>query len=335
MNISRRSVFGLGGTAALTAVAGVTVLPHASAGTTTASTMTSAGRINETYRRIVRRTGGKWWSYITMTQTDGSIAPVVGDEIDQVVSIYSVNKVAVAAAVWDKIERGELALDQKIELRADLVESSEGIYYLQTVYGDQLTLANVMTAMLLVSDNTAVRLCGTVCSGPEVNGFLERKGFVHTRVEPKPDNPNRFYLGTSTPRETHTLLRQLAEGTLVSPRCSQFILRVLTGVSGVHDGVRHRMSSAERARVATKFGAFSDGRHEAGVVFDAAGAPALTYVLCAKGQADADNFGATHPAVMARSVLGRVMYDAVNAQPTAERRSLRITPRPYRGSNGG
>jgi len=110
----------------------------------------------------------------------------------------------------------------------------------------------------------------------------------------------------------------------------------MTGISGIHDGVRRHMSSAERARVASKFGAFSDGRHEAGIIFDAAGAAALTYVICAKGQADADNFGATHPAVLARSVLGRVMYDAVNEQPAAQRRSLMISPpQPYRGSNGG
>ena len=328
MKISRRSVFGLGSAAAVTTVAGV-AMPYASA-----QTRHHGSGVRRTYRRETARAGGDWWSYITLTSGDGSARTLVEDEIDQVVSIYSVNKIAVAAAVWDKIDRGELALEQQVELPGDLIESSEGCYYLQTVYGDQLTLGNVMTALLLVSDNTAVRLCGRVCSGPDVNAFLERKGFVHTRVQPLPTNPNRFYLGNSTPREMHRLLTMLVAGGLVSERGAKFILGVMTGVSGFHDGIRHDMSSAERSRVATKFGAFSDGRHEAGIIFDAAGAPRLTYVICAKGQPDKDNFGATHPAVKARWKLGRAMLDAVDATPTAEQRAM-ITPRPYQGSNGG
>lgn len=326
-------MFGLGGAAALTAVAGVAA-PYAAAESKPSAARTPADTIRETYRKVTAEAGGDWWSYITMVGANGEVQSVVEDEVDQVVSIYSINKIAVASAVWDKIERGELSLDQKLDLPADLIESSEGLYYLQTVYGDQLTLANIMATMLLISDNTAVRMCGRVCSGPEVNAFLERKGFVHTRVIPKADNPNRFYLGNSTPRETHTLLTMLINNELVSKASTQFILRVMTGISGINDGIRHQMASYERARVATKFGAFSDGRHEAGVIFDEAGAPRLTYVLCAKGQADEDNFGQTHPAVAARSVLGRVMYDAADSGPAATERAL-ITPRPYRGSNGG
>ena len=45
----------------------------------------------------------------------------------------------------------------------DIILGGTGIYFLQTVYGDNLTIANFLTAMLLVSDNTAVRLCGLVC----------------------------------------------------------------------------------------------------------------------------------------------------------------------------
>ena len=47
-----------------------------------------------------------------------------------------------------------------------------GIYALQTVWGDELTLANILAAMLLVSDNTAVRMCGRVVPGPEINEVL-------------------------------------------------------------------------------------------------------------------------------------------------------------------
>lgn len=328
MRLDRRRALQAGGALALSA-AGV------AAGTAASSAGAPPGaaqRIRAAYQRETTVAGGDWWSYITLA---GEEKPVVAEEIDQVVSIYSVNKIPVASAVWDKIERGELSLDQHVTLPADLIESSEGCYYLQTVYGDKLTLANIMVAMLLISDNTAVRMCSLVCPAGEVNAFLERKGFTHTRVKPKPDNPDRFFLGNSTPREMHTLLGQLVRGELVSARSTQFILGVMRGVSGHHDGIRHDMSSAERSRIATKFGAFDDGRHEAGIMFDAAGAPALTYVMCAKGRREAaENYGATHPFVQAHAHMGRVMYDAVAEQPARSGAAV-LRPHVYRGSNGG
>ena len=84
----------------------------------------------------------------------GAAAPAVVGDPDRVVEAYSVNKIAVAVAVLDKVDRGLLALDQRVDVTA---------------------LA---------------------------------KGFRNTRVEPVA-NPNRFFLGTSTARETHALLTVL------------------------------------------------------------------------------------------------------------------------------
>ena len=96
--------------------------------------------------------------------------------------------------------------------------------------------------MLLVSDNTAVRMCGRVVPALEINEILAAKGFVHTRVEPVA-NPNRFYLGTTTPREMHDLLWRLATKTLLSPASCDFLLSITRWLNGYHDGVRRVMSS--------------------------------------------------------------------------------------------
>ena len=77
------------------------------------------------------------------------------------------------------------------------------------------------------------------------------------------------------------------------------------------------MSSAERARVATKgaadFDARGAARHEAGIMFGAGGTPLLTYAMFADRLAGRDNYGSTHPAVQAHAVLGRVMLDNLPA----------------------
>lgn len=315
-SVLRRSFLGLG--AATTAA--LAVRPGAALASPAAGI-----DIRAAYERETTRAGGRWYSLVTV-----GADTVVDDEADAQVFAYSVNKVWVAAAVLDKVDRGELTLERTVELTADIVNrDGDGIYLLQPAHGDRLTLAGIVAAMLLVSDDTAVRLCGTVCPGPQVNAFLERQGAAVTRVTPLPDDPNRFFLGPTTPRETHDLLGRLVAGTMLSAASTAFLLRVLRWKDGYHDGIRRSMSSAERLRVATKYGAFRDGRNEAGVMFDDAGAPVLRYGFFADGQAGADDFGATHPAVQARARLGRVLLDAVSGRTAAAglpRLPLRHTP---------
>jgi hypothetical protein len=195
-----------------------------------------------------------------------------------------------------------------------------------------VTLGHVLAALLTVSDDTAVRLCGSVCPAAELNQILVAKGFPKTQVEPVA-NPNRFFLGTSTARETHDLLQALVRGTLLSATSTTFLLNLLRSPIAFNDGIRRTMSSADRARIATKAGWYGTARHEAGLIFDPAGTPVLTYVLFADGQADADNFGATHPAVQARSVMGPGFLDAVDglSNPSVPARKAAG----YRPTNGG
>jgi beta-lactamase class A len=274
----------------------------------------TAARVRRAYRRQAAAAGGTWRAHIAAIDPAGRLQVLVDDDADRVTPVYSVQKLAVAVAVMAKVDGGDLRLDHRVRLTGDVVLGGSGAYHLQPVWGDELTLAGVLTAMLLVSDNTAVRLCGLVAPAPEVNDILAAKGLRHTRVE-QDERPERYFLGGGTARETHDLLWRLASRTLLAPASCDFLLAVLRAGSGYHDGIRRRMSSAERARVATKHGADADergaGRHEAGVVFAVDGSPALTYALFADGLGDVDNYGATHPGVEAHAALGRVMLDAL------------------------
>lgn len=271
-------------------------------------------RVRRSYAWQCRRAGGRWCALVSRSVATGGWEPVLVDDADRVVYGYSVQKLAVAVAVLDKVDRGLLRMDDRIDLSASDILGGSGIYHLHGVWGDALTIANVLTAMLLVSDNTAVRMCGRVAPAQEINEILAAKGFARTRVEPAAE-PSRFQLGTTTPRETHDLLTRLAERTLLSDESCRFLLNILRWVNGYHDGVRRNMSSDERSRVATKHGADFDAsgaaRHEVGVIFAADGAPTLAYAFFADGLGELDNYGATHPAVEAHAVLGRVMFDAV------------------------
>ncbi|MFI6218531.1 serine hydrolase [Nocardia brasiliensis] len=301
MTISRRAV--LAGAAVATAHL-ARPRPTASAEPALADSAFAA-----VYRAVAGQAGGRWHSLVTNV-TAGNAETVVAQDENFVIEGASVQKLAVATALLDAVDRGDLALSDTVELTDDVIAGGAGIYHRQVVYGDRLTLSNALTAMLQVSDNTAVRLIGSVLPGVEINRILAAKGLTRTRVDPLPDNPNRFWLGVTTPREMNELLVRLVKGTLLSEASTAAMLRVLTWSSvGYVDGVRRTMSSMERTRVATKYGADDDRRHEAGVVFDEAGAPLLVYAYFADQVPQPGNFGSTNPVVEAHSLLGRAMVD--------------------------
>ncbi len=99
------------------------------------------------------------------------------------------------------------------------------------------------------------------------------------------------------------------------------------------------MSSDERSRVATKYGAdfntLGASRHEAGIMFGPDGLPKLTYAMFAEGLGDLDNYGSTHPAVQAHAVLGRTMMDNLPTGPAALRAAPAEQIKPFVPVNGG
>jgi beta-lactamase class A len=339
--LNRRAALGLGATAAAgvvlrsTAVASAEETEPGQAPSEPAPTTPEQARrrVSKVYRRETTRAAGIWNSLITVADPDGTLAPAVEDEADERVEAYSVNKIAVATAVLDKVDRGLLRLDQRVDVTADIVATTgDGIFRLDLAYPSSVTLGHVMANLLSVSDDTSVRLCGLVCPAQEVNEILVAKGFPKTQVTPV-SNPNRFFLGTTTPCETHDMLQALVRGTLLSVPSTDFLLDILRSPVAFTDGIRRTMSSDERVRVATKAGWFSDGRNEAGIMFDVTGRPILTYALFAHGQANPDDFGATHPAVQARAVMGRAFLDAVNRLGGVA--ALRTSVPTYRPVNGG
>ncbi|MEU8003523.1 serine hydrolase [Catellatospora sp. NPDC049111] len=302
---------------------------------------TGPGHLRRVYQRQKTKAGGVWHSHVAAVNAAGVLETIIADDVDAIVDGYSVQKVAVAVAVMDKIDRGELQLNQKLDLQADIILGGSGIYHLHTVWGDDITVANFLTALLLVSDNTAVRMCGRVVPALEINQILAAKGFVNTRVIPVA-NPNRFFLGKTTPAEMHDLLWRLANKTLLSPKSCDFLLGIMRWVNGYHDGIRRNMSSNERSRVAVKYGAdfntLGAGRHEVGIMFDSSGAPALTFAFFADSLGGLDNYGATHPAVEAHAVLGRQLFDSIPAPVAAvtartTRPTVDLTP--FQPVNGG
>jgi beta-lactamase class A len=342
VKLNRRSALSFGGVAAATAI-GATAVGQANAAPAPKAAPNSkdpVAQVGAVYASEVAKAQGTWSSLITV-----GAATAVDSDADTVVEAYSVNKLGVATAVLDKIDRGLLTLDQRVDVTADIViQDIDGIFALDGAYPSSITLGHMMANLLSVSDNTAARLCGLVCPPREINQILLDKGFVHTQVVPGVINPNRFYLGQTTARETHTLLSKLVAGELLSPSSTAYLLNVIRSTSAFSDGIRLNLTTPERLRVGTKAGWEDDGRNEAGVVFAADGTPGAIYSLFASGTYAGDkavndaDFGAPHPALRARQALGRKLFDVVDTDPTipsAKKALPKYPTPPIHHTNGG
>src|SRR5262245_42327619 len=113
-DMTRRTALGLGAGAAAFAL---TPPATAFAAGSEVDERDPVKRIRKVYEKRKAEAGGEWHSHIAMVGADGALQTVVDDTADTVTNGYSVQKIAVAMAVMDKVDRGLLTLGQRLDLQ--------------------------------------------------------------------------------------------------------------------------------------------------------------------------------------------------------------------------
>jgi beta-lactamase class A len=105
-----------------------------------------------------------------------------GDETFAMASTY---KVAIATAILDRVDRGELSLDQMVDINHDtMIVGQVGLAETFPHPGLQLSIANLMEVMITESDNTATDTMMGLAGGPAaVTQNLRRLGINDFRVD--------------------------------------------------------------------------------------------------------------------------------------------------------
>ena len=113
-----------------------------------------------------------------------------GDEViaingDETFAMASTYKVAIAAKVMDLVDKGELSLDQMVDVPQDMYVAGEVAIAERFPYsGVQFSLANLIYPMITESDNTATDVCMKLVGGPAaVTENLRRLGITDFRVD--------------------------------------------------------------------------------------------------------------------------------------------------------
>lgn len=105
-----------------------------------------------------------------------------GDEAFVMASTF---KVAIAVAVLDLVDRGQLNLFDLIDIAPEMIVAGDNVIAQNFVHsGIKLSLANLIEVMITESDNTATDVCLKLVGGPEaVTEKLRSIGIIDQRLD--------------------------------------------------------------------------------------------------------------------------------------------------------
>jgi len=213
---------------------------------------------------------------------------------DTRVRTASTIKLPILCALEDLVARGRIAWTLPVPVRPEDRVSGSGVLA-ELSPGATLSLRDVATLMIVVSDNTATNLVIDRITADAVNDYLDSLGLTATRsmrkvrgdgtaLKPaegwsragRQSENQRFGIGSSTPREMVRLLELLEQGKVVSPAASKDVLDLLKRQQ-FKTGIGRRVG--DDVPVASKSGALDALRSDVGIAYTRGGRIAMAITV--------------------------------------------------------
>ena len=181
----------------------------------------------------------------------------------------SVIKLFIMAEAYRQIHDGRLSKDQLVTIhKADCVPSCGALTYMHE--GLQVTVEDLYTLMIILSDNSATNFLIDIVGEDNVNRFIQELGYTTTRLNRKMFDAEKSARGIQnyiTAREVGDLLEKMYLGQLVSPEASADMIRVMKDqrLNSKIPFIIHTIPS--RAPIAHKTGEDSGITHDVGIIF--------------------------------------------------------------------
>jgi beta-lactamase class A len=213
---------------------------------------------------------------------------------DTKVRTASTIKLPILCALESLVATGKVRWDERIVLKPDDKVTGSGVVG-NLADGTDLTVRNLATLMIIVSDNTATNLILDRITADAVNDYLDTIGLPLTRSNRKVrgdgaklkdptgwsragllEENKKYGLGVTTPREMVRLLELLEQGKIVNAQASKDILDIMK-MQHEREGIaRH---AAEEAEIASKHGSLDALRSDVGIVYTASGPIAMAITV--------------------------------------------------------
>jgi beta-lactamase class A len=198
-------------------------------------------RLQASIERTTRSLNATWGIYVKSLDTGEEIA--IG--ADRQMETMSTIKIPLMVETFEQIKAGKFKLTDKYTFVPS--DSQPGTGTIQRLDpGAVMTVRDLITMMIIVSDNTATEVLYRMVGGPDaVNARMTALGLNSTRAMNIPSlwfpalraapateqfyRDGKYPFGLSTPREMGRLLEMMERGTLVDKPSSDLMLRIMRG----------------------------------------------------------------------------------------------------------
>lgn len=198
-------------------------------------------------------------------------------QADSIFPTASIVKVPILVGVFDKIEKGELNLDQKFTYRSSQQYGGSGLmqFFKDSTETDLSTLVGLMISY---SDNvTSIWNQQLAGGGLVINELMDKLGLVNTKVNSRTagrdDIWKKYGWGQTTPREMATLVEMIYQGKVISSKSSDQMYGYL---GNIFYNERSLSQIPPYVKTASKTGSVDEARGEVVLV----NAPSGDYVFC-------------------------------------------------------
>jgi beta-lactamase class A len=191
---------------------------------TSATFAQTDNKLTTQLQNTVKGFRGQVGIYVKNLKT-GKIAAINADTLYPTASMI---KVSIQCGVMDKIEKGELAYNQKLIYRDSLLYPGEDILG-SFKDKDTIEVSKVAMLMITMSDNTASTWLQRIVTGEYINNWLDQHGFkvtrVNSRVKGRETIRAKYGWGVTTPYEMCRLFTMIRNGEAISPAASERMYR--------------------------------------------------------------------------------------------------------------
>lgn len=146
---------------------------------------------------------------------------------DEKFETASTIKVYILAALFDAIEQGKASLKDMLTCEERFWIDGSGILGSLEV-GTTLSVKNVATLMIIVSDNIATNMLIDYLGIDSINACIQKLGCKDTVLHNVLDFAKYHQLGTTTPRDYASMFVRIQNRTLVSPEASEQMWQILS-----------------------------------------------------------------------------------------------------------
>lgn len=252
---------------------------------------------------------------------DGHMAIYVNDLKGNTIEIHadenfetaSQIKVYIMACLYEQVVAGKKSLTDLLEYREEHFVDGSGIMRSFEV-GTKLSVKNVCTLMIIVSDNIATNMLIDYLGIDTINASIQGFGCTHTKLF----NPLHFeryeHLGTHTAREYASMFERLISKQLINEWACDEMISILKqqhyNSTLTKFFPQHLLDEDTRGEeliyVASKSGSFHDARSDGGFV----STPYGKYVIIILTKDFADPvYYSEHPSTVFGAKISRLIFD--------------------------